>query len=95
MNINFAFLRHGYGCHNAMSSLVRGSVIDYRDAKLFMRDNDGINILKDRLVPLNDPVLTNIGVEASIHNGCIINKILKRLPIITGFNAFFWKSSGK
>jgi broad specificity phosphatase PhoE len=83
MNINFAFLRHGYGCHNAMSSLVKGSVVDYKDAKLFMRDNDGINILRDRIVPLNDPVLTNIGVEASIHNGCIINKILKRLPIIT------------
>lgn len=82
MNINFAFLRHGYGCHNAMSSLVRSSIVDYKDAKLFMRKNDGINILKDEIVPLNDPVLTNIGVEASMHNGCIINKILRRLPVL-------------
>jgi hypothetical protein len=84
MNINFAFLRHGYGCHNAMSNLVREGVISYTNANKFLKKNDGnLNVFTSDIVPLNDPVLTNVGVEASIYNGCIINKILRRLSYLT------------
>jgi len=85
MNINFAFLRHGYGCHNAMSNLVNEGVISYTNANKFLKKNDGnLNVFTSDIVPLNDPVLTNVGVEASIYNGCIINKILRQLPNLTG-----------
>jgi hypothetical protein len=84
MNINFAFLRHGYGCHNAMSSLVNEGVISYTNANKFLKKNSGnLNVFTSDIVPLNDPVLTNVGVEASIYNGCIINKILRRLSRFT------------
>lgn len=84
MNVNFAFIRHGYGCHNAMSNLVHHNVISESQAERFMdRGGRGTrNILNGYLLPLNDPVLTNVGVEASIYNGCIVNKILKRLSSI-------------
>ena len=85
MNINFAFLRHGYGCHNAMSNLVNEGVISYTNANKFLKKNDGnLNVFTSDIAPLNDPVLTNVGVEASIYNGCIINKILRQLPNLTG-----------
>lgn len=76
MNINFAFLRHGYGCHNAMSNLIRSGVLEYEYAKKFLGKGNQEN---SNIIPLNDPVLTNIGVEASIYNGCIINKIFKSI----------------
>jgi hypothetical protein len=80
MNVNFAFLRHGYGCHNAMSNLVYNDVVSSSNALKFMkRGVESKNILKGDILPLNDPVLTNVGVEASIYNGCIVNKILRRL----------------
>lgn len=42
MNINFAFLRHGYGCHNSMSNLVRSNILEYEYAKKFLgRDKGG------------------------------------------------------
>lgn len=85
MNVNFAFIRHGYGCHNAMSTLVHNDIISLNDARQFMknqRSNKLPNILENDILPLNDPVLTNIGVEASIYNGCIINKILKQMKNI-------------
>lgn len=92
MNINFAFLRHGYGCHNAMSNLVSSQVITYKQAKEFLSTEKNVqpeknitiqpskNIFSKDILPLNDPVLTHVGVDASVYNGCIINKILKRLP---------------
>jgi broad specificity phosphatase PhoE len=88
MNINFAFLRHGYGCHNAMSNLVSSQVITYKQAKEFLSTEKNVNVQPEKnifskdILPLNDPVLTHVGVDASIYNGCIINKILKRLPEI-------------
>jgi broad specificity phosphatase PhoE len=83
MNVNFAFLRHGYGCHNAMSNLVYYKVLSKSYANKFMeRGGESKNILKGDILPLNDPVLTNVGVEASIYNGCIINKIIRRLADI-------------
>lgn len=87
MNVNFAFLRHGYGCHNAMSNLVYNDVISASNASKFMkRGVESKNILKGDILPLNDPVLTNVGVEASIYNGCIINKILRRLSTMYNIN---------
>ena len=84
MNVNFAFLRHGYGCHNAMSGLAYGDVVSKDHAIQFMKPSSDKNILRSGILPLNDPVLTNIGVEASVYNGCIVNKILKRLSKISG-----------
>jgi hypothetical protein len=66
MNINFAFLRHGHGCHNALSPLYESGQIQRKDYK------------KLRSMT-SDPELTQMGVDASIHNGCIISKILKNL----------------
>lgn len=80
MNINFAFLRHGYGCHNAMSNLTRSGVLEYDYAKKFLGKHK--EKVDGDIIPLDDPVLTNIGVEASIHNGCIINKIFKSISSI-------------
>ena len=82
MNVNFAFIRHGYGCHNAMSNLVNANVISSNDARNFLSNKYNSNELK--LTPLNDPELTPIGVDASINNGCVISKILKSIYKITG-----------
>jgi hypothetical protein len=80
MNINFAFVRHGYGCHNSMSNLAENNVISFENAQKFLQNIDKPVI---DIRPLNDPVLTEIGLEASIYNGVIINKILKQLSNIT------------
>jgi hypothetical protein len=66
MNVNFAFLRHGHGCHNALSPLYKSGLIEMTDYKGFLNMK-------------SDPELTQMGVDASIHNGCIISKILKHL----------------
>jgi hypothetical protein len=71
MNINYVFVRHGHGCHNAVKSLYnRGKITkkalqDYNTAKYF------------------DPELTTIGVDVSIHNGAVISKVLKGQDIQT------------
>lgn len=65
VNVNFAFVRHGYGCHNAMRPLYMNKVIENKSLK-------SLNIL-------SDPELTELGVDASIHNGCVITKLLKNL----------------
>jgi hypothetical protein len=66
-NINFIFVRHGYGCHNAIGNLINNGLLNI---------DMGRQLLKTELV---DPELTSIGVDASINNGNIINKILKSL----------------
>jgi hypothetical protein len=66
MNINFAFIRHGHGCHNAISPLYKKNMIDLADYKNFL----GMKA---------DPELTQLGVDASIQNGCVVSKILKNL----------------
>lgn len=66
-NINFVFVRHGYGCHNAIGNLIRNNALNYEDGK---------ELLKSDLV---DPELTEIGLKASISNGNIINKVIKSL----------------
>ena len=74
MNVNFAFIRHGLGCHNVMSSLANNNIItvDQRNALLGVAPQKGITVM-------NDPVLTELGVDASIRNGCIISKVLQSL----------------
>ena len=62
-------------------------IISIDDGMKFMKANKDDNILtkmfKQKSFTLNDPVLTEIGVEASIYNGCIINKILRNLSQFT------------
>lgn len=66
-NLNFVFVRHGYGCHNAIGNLINNNLLDL---------DSGRQLLKYDLV---DPELTPIGVNASITNGNVINKVLKSL----------------
>lgn len=66
-NLNFVFVRHGYGCHNAIGNLVNNNLLDYKNGK---------QLLKSDLI---DPELTPIGINASISNGDIINKVIKSL----------------
>lgn len=66
MQLNFAFIRHGHGCHNAVGPLVNNGVI--RKA-----DYVGLNY--------SDPELTQIGVDTTIQNGCIVSKLLQQLNI--------------
>lgn len=61
--INFIFVRHGYGCHNAASRLNKKGLVNL----------DSNNIL--------DPELTNIGIDATIYNGCIIANSLRKMGI--------------
>lgn len=67
MNINFVFVRHGYGCHNAIGNLINNNLLDYESGK---------RLLKSDLI---DPELTSLGIDASISNGNIITGILKSL----------------
>lgn len=66
--VNFTFVRHGYGCHNAARPLYRNGVLT--------REN--VDVLH-----MADPELTPIGVDASMNNGCIISKVLQKMPLIT------------
>jgi hypothetical protein len=68
-NANFAFVRHGYGCHNAAKPLYKSGVL---------KPND-VDVLR-----IADPELTPLGVDASTSNGCVISKVLRKLPVITG-----------
>lgn len=68
MNVNFAFVRHGYACHNAMRNLYNNQIITRDD-------------YSDMLGIRSDPELTQLGVDASKQNGCVIAKIIKNLHI--------------
>jgi len=76
-NINFAFIRHGFGCHNAISGLHKSELISVEDAMIFSGKRNEIN--KNAMV---DPVLTQVGVDASIHNGCVMNQIFRSIDSI-------------
>lgn len=78
-NINFCFVRHGYSCSNALSSLQKNNVITLNERRKFAGNSNEKDIQ-----PLIDPELTPIGVDASINNGCIISKIIKSLYKLTG-----------
>jgi hypothetical protein len=68
-NVNFCFVRHGYSCSNSLKQLVKNDVINIDDRKLLSN---------------SDPELTPIGVDASINNGCVIGKIIKKIYTLTG-----------
>jgi hypothetical protein len=77
MKINYAFLRHGFGCHNAMTSLLKNDVLSYDSVKVYSRGN-----AQAEAKEFADPELTPLGVEASIHNGCVVSKTIRRLSKI-------------
>lgn len=82
MKINFIFVRHGYGCHNAIYPLHDNNIISKEDAITFagqVTDNKEMN---DKL--FIDPELTQIGVDASAYNGCIVSKTIRQI----GFDEF-------
>jgi broad specificity phosphatase PhoE len=64
MNVNYVFVRHGYGCHNAIKPLYEHGTINREDYNSFL----GIT---------SDPELTPLGVDMSVHNGLIISKLIK------------------
>lgn len=66
MNVNYVFVRHGYGCHNAVKPLYKYGAINTDDAKSMF------NIT-------SDPELTPLGVDASVHNGLIISKLVSNI----------------
>ena len=66
-NINFVFVRHGYGCHNAIGNLINNKLITSENGK---------QLLQSHLI---DPELTPIGIDASISNGNIVNKVIRSL----------------
>ena len=61
--VNFIFVRHGYGCHNAASGLYKKNMITYEQTQIV------------------DPELTDVGVDATIYNGCIIANRLREMGI--------------
>lgn len=74
MNINYTFVRHGFGCHNAVRSLIANNKITKKD------------ILKVDITNLTDPELSEIGVDASLKNGYIIKQIFNKMDIVEGIN---------
>ena len=64
MKVNYVFVRHGQGCHNAIGPLYKNGII---------------SINKDEYIDMVDPTLTDMGIDASLNNGCIINNIVKNL----------------
>jgi hypothetical protein len=73
VNANFVFLRHGFACHNAVGSLHR--------ADAFLRKSVSWKLLDI----LSDPELTELGVDASIHNGCVLfRNVLDNAPQLSG-----------
>lgn len=81
MNVNFVFVRHGYGCHNAISNLIDNNVLSYTTGKKFLESYSSYG-KPNNDYQLYDPVLTNVGVDASIYNGCVVDKILHKIPFI-------------
>lgn len=71
MNVNIAFVRHGYGCHNALRPLVRNE---------FLKPT----ITMEELEINSDPELTPLGVDASIHNGCVMARLIRNAWKING-----------
>lgn len=70
-NLNFSFVRHGYGCHNALRVL--------RSSNILPKTEDMVS-----LGIYADPELSPLGVDASTHNGCIIAKIIRNMHKVTG-----------
>jgi len=82
MRINFIFCRHGYACHNALLPLYKYKLLN-REKAIFLQskitDNKTFN---DEL--FIDPELSQIGMDASAYNGCIMSKTIRKV----GFEVF-------
>ena len=74
MNINYIFLRHGHGCHNAINSL-------YHNGKINKE-----TMMSYHIPEYHDPELTFMGVDASVHNGGIISKLLNNFNLYNLYN---------
>lgn len=70
MDINYIFLRHGHGCHNAIGPLKRKNVISNETA---------YKLVHEETPNFTDPELTELGIDASIYNGCIVSKYIRAL----------------
>lgn len=81
----FIFVRHGYSCSNALGNLAQSNIITTSDAKNLMSHKNK-SLFNSNIKPLDDPVLTHLGVTASIHNGCIINKVFSQVYNINKIN---------
>ena len=70
--VNFVFVRHGQGCHNATSPLLKNSDLD---------DDSKQKLIK--YLSMYDPELTYIGEKASIKNGSIVERFLNNIDKIS------------
>lgn len=71
--LNFIFIRHGQGCHNVVTPLVKAKLIRY---------NDAMNLSKpEGKFPIIDPELTTIGVISTIQNAKVLKKMLTQQGI--------------
>jgi broad specificity phosphatase PhoE len=70
--IKYIFIRHGFGCHNALSPFFRNNEVQ-SDQRAFISKHDA----------LKDPLLAPMGVDASIQNGCVVSKVVKNIHITT------------
>lgn len=70
--VNYYFVRHGFGCHNAIRPILDYHVSDRNHRTIISSDPAFI-----------DPLLTPLGVNASIQNGCAIGKLIKTLARTT------------
>ena len=82
----FIFVRHGYSCSNALGNLVQSKIIKASDAMALKSHKEVKTIFNSNIQPLDDPVLTHLGVTASIHNGCVINKVFTQVYDINKIN---------
>jgi broad specificity phosphatase PhoE len=74
MEINFVFVRHGQGCHNArqtLSELFNPKLNELRSQKKLDKDSFNLNFV--------DPELTDAGVQISKYNGCIVSKTIREI----------------
>jgi broad specificity phosphatase PhoE len=70
-------VRHGHGCHNAVSTLYKNNILKQEDALQFHGNITNDAAKNDKL--FIDPELTQIGLDASAYNGCIISKTIRKI----------------
>lgn len=82
MKINFIFVRHGYGCHNAIGPLYENNILNQKSVEILSGQISSSKSKNENL--FIDPELTQIGVDASAYNGCIVSKTIRKI----GFEEF-------
>lgn len=87
VSANMVFIRHSFACHNSIPKLYKDGVIDENIYRSFLprilgeKSNGNGNIK-----PINDPELTDLGVDAAELNGIVIQDILNKKFNITTFD---------